>query len=178
MRTAWDATFLVFLAVLLVEAAARIGAGVISLCSQRRFLSLERFGLGLLLGWGSVGMAFLGLALTGLFFPAVLLVCFLALLAGSRVMWSQRVLLVEVPEVVPIRPNSSSIHQAWLLTVAEYERAQVRLENMGFDITDSRAARFGTIGELDGSAAPRPLPSGNRTSQRHSPNVWNYTKGQ
>ena len=51
----------------------------------------------------------------------------------------QRVLLVEVPEVVPIRPNSSSIHQAWLLTVPEYERAQKRLQKMGFDITDSRS---------------------------------------
>lgn len=58
----------------------------------------------------------------------------------------QRVLLVEVPEVVPIRPNSSSIHQAWLLTVAEYERAQKRLEKMGFDITDSRA-QFRAMGQ-------------------------------
>lgn len=58
----------------------------------------------------------------------------------------QRVLLVEVPEVVAIRPNSSSIHHAWLMTIDEYRRAQKRLEKMGFDITDSRA-QFRAMGE-------------------------------
>ena len=50
----------------------------------------------------------------------------------------QRVLLVKMPEVVPFRPNSSSIHHAWLLTPQQYERAQARLQAMGLDITDSR----------------------------------------
>ena len=58
----------------------------------------------------------------------------------------QRVLLVEVPEVIPFRPNSSSIHHAWLLTADAYKRAQTRLDKMGFDITDSRA-QFRAVGE-------------------------------
>lgn len=58
----------------------------------------------------------------------------------------QRVLLVEVEKVVPFRPNSGSIHHAWLLTPEEYKRAQQRLAKMGFDITDSRA-QFRAVGE-------------------------------
>lgn len=50
----------------------------------------------------------------------------------------QRILLVKVPEVVPFRPNSSSIHHAWLLTPEQYDRAESRLQAMGIDITDSR----------------------------------------
>ncbi len=50
----------------------------------------------------------------------------------------QRILLVQVPEVVPFRPNSSSIHHAWLLTTEQFDRAEARLQAMGFDITDSR----------------------------------------
>lgn len=58
----------------------------------------------------------------------------------------QRVLLVEAPEVVAIRPNSSSIHHAWLLTIDEFERARGRLAKAGFDIADSRA-QFRARGE-------------------------------
>ncbi len=58
----------------------------------------------------------------------------------------QRVLLVEVPEVVPIRPNSSTIHHAWLLTIEELERTRARMEKMGYDVTDSRA-QFRAMGE-------------------------------
>jgi Rieske Fe-S protein len=50
----------------------------------------------------------------------------------------QRVLLVKVDQVTPFRPNSSSIHHAWLLTPEQFERAEKRLATMGFDITDSR----------------------------------------
>ena len=53
---------LLVLAAVLAAGAARVGAGLIPLCSARRIPALERFGLGLLLGWGSVGCAFLGLA--------------------------------------------------------------------------------------------------------------------
>jgi catechol 2,3-dioxygenase-like lactoylglutathione lyase family enzyme len=58
----------------------------------------------------------------------------------------QRVLLVEAPEVVAIRPNSSSIHHAWLLTIDEFARAKERLAKAGFDISDSRA-QFRATGE-------------------------------
>ena len=58
----------------------------------------------------------------------------------------QRILLVEVPEVTPIRPNSSSIHHAWLMTIDELNRCRERVENMGFDTTDSRA-QFRAMGE-------------------------------
>ena len=58
----------------------------------------------------------------------------------------QRILLVEVPEVTPIRPNSSTIHHAWLMTIDELNRCRERVENMGFDTTDSRA-QFRAMGE-------------------------------
>ncbi|MDX1483248.1 MAG: VOC family protein [Alphaproteobacteria bacterium] len=58
----------------------------------------------------------------------------------------QRVLLVEVPEVVAIRPNSSTIHHAWLLTIEEFERTRARMEKMGYDVDDSRA-QFRATGE-------------------------------
>ena len=58
----------------------------------------------------------------------------------------QRVLLVEVPEVVAIRPNSSTIHHAWLLTIEEFERTVERMEKAGIDVTDSRA-QFRAMGE-------------------------------
>lgn len=58
----------------------------------------------------------------------------------------QRILLVEVPEVQPFRPNSSSIHHAWYLTPEQFDRAEQRLAAMGFDITDSRKD-FRAMGE-------------------------------
>ena len=60
----------------------------------------------------------------------------------------QRILLIQVPkeDVVPFRPNSNSIHHAWYLTPEQYERAQKRLSEMGFDITDSRMD-FRALGE-------------------------------
>jgi catechol 2,3-dioxygenase-like lactoylglutathione lyase family enzyme len=58
----------------------------------------------------------------------------------------QRVLLVEVPEVVAIRPNSSTIHHAWLLTIEELERTRERMEKAGYDVSDSRA-QFRAMGE-------------------------------
>lgn len=58
----------------------------------------------------------------------------------------QRILLVKVPKVVPFRPNSSSIHHAWLLNPDQFDRAKARLETMGFDIGDSRQ-EFRAMGE-------------------------------
>jgi Rieske Fe-S protein len=58
----------------------------------------------------------------------------------------QRIVLVEVPTVEAIRPNSNTIHHAWLLTAEQFTRAQERLKGMGFDITDSRK-QFRALGE-------------------------------
>ena len=58
----------------------------------------------------------------------------------------QMVLLVKVPEVRPFRPNSNSIHHAWLLTVEQYRRAQERLKAFGYNIEDSRE-EFRAMGE-------------------------------
>lgn len=58
----------------------------------------------------------------------------------------QRILLVKVAEVVPFRPNSNTIHHAWLLTPEQFDRAQERLQKMGFDISDSRQ-EFRALGE-------------------------------
>jgi catechol 2,3-dioxygenase-like lactoylglutathione lyase family enzyme len=58
----------------------------------------------------------------------------------------QMVLLVQVPKVEPFRPNSNSIHHAWLLTVEQYRRAQERLKSLGYNIEDSRE-EFRALGE-------------------------------
>lgn len=58
----------------------------------------------------------------------------------------QRILLVQVPEVEPFRPNSNTIHHAWLLTIEQFERTKQRMESMGYDISDSRA-QFRAMGE-------------------------------
>jgi Rieske Fe-S protein len=58
----------------------------------------------------------------------------------------QRILLIQVPEVEPFRPNSNSIHHAWYLTPEQFDRAQKRLSAMGFDIADSRKD-FRALGE-------------------------------
>lgn len=58
----------------------------------------------------------------------------------------QMVLLIQVAEVVPFRPNSNSIHHAWLLTVEQYRRAQERLKTFGYNIEDSRE-EFRAMGE-------------------------------
>ena len=59
----------------------------------------------------------------------------------------QFVVLVQVPKVEPFRPNSGSIHHAWLLTVEQYKRAQQRLKAIGLSIQDSREA-FRALGEF------------------------------
>jgi len=58
----------------------------------------------------------------------------------------QMVLLVQVAKVEPFRPNSNSIHHAWLLTVEQYQRAQARLKALGYNIEDSRE-EFRALGE-------------------------------
>lgn len=78
------------------EGVSRMGAGLLTLCLTRRMAGLERFGLGFLCGWSALGMAFLGLALVGLFFPAALAGCFLVLVAGSRATWSREALLASL----------------------------------------------------------------------------------
>src|SRR5690348_11810397 len=49
----------------------------------------------------------------------------------------QLIVLTQVDEPVPIRPNSSSIHHAFLLTMEEYRQAQERFKAAGYDIEDS-----------------------------------------
>jgi catechol 2,3-dioxygenase-like lactoylglutathione lyase family enzyme len=58
----------------------------------------------------------------------------------------QMVLLIQVPDVEPFRPNSNSIHHAWLLTVEQYRRAQERMKAFGYSIEDSRE-EFRAMGE-------------------------------
>lgn len=85
---------------LLSEAAARTGAGLLPFIRPRSAkgsatgAGLERFGLGLLLGWAALGFIYFGLALASLFTPLVLASCALALLCGSRAMWERRLMLV------------------------------------------------------------------------------------
>lgn len=58
----------------------------------------------------------------------------------------QMLVLVQVSQVDPFRPNSNSIHHAWLLTVEQYKRAQERLKRLGYNIEDSRE-EFRALGE-------------------------------
>lgn len=58
----------------------------------------------------------------------------------------QMVLLVQVAQVEPFRPNSNSIHHAWLLTIEQYKRAQGRMKAFGYSIEDSRE-EFRAMGE-------------------------------
>ncbi|HEY7060986.1 MAG TPA: VOC family protein [Chloroflexota bacterium] len=52
----------------------------------------------------------------------------------------QLLVLLQVDEPVPIRPNTSSIHHAFLLTIDQYRAAQERFAAAGYDIGDNRAA--------------------------------------
>jgi len=55
-----------------------------------------------------------------------------------RLNTGQLLVLTEVENPVAIRPNSSSIHHAFLLTVDQYRQAQERFKTAGYDIEDSR----------------------------------------
>ncbi len=79
---------------LLAEAAVRGGAGALPLFARRR-AGLERTSLAFFLGFGFTGMAFFALALTRLFYPVVLAVCFLLPVLASRTVSSPRVHLLE-----------------------------------------------------------------------------------
>lgn len=55
-----------------------------------------------------------------------------------RMNTGQLLVLIQVDEPEPIRPNSSSIHHALLLTMEEYREALARFQAAGYDISDSR----------------------------------------
>ena len=57
------------------------------------------------------------------------------------------ILLVEVEKVVPIRPNSMTIHHAFYLTPVQYARVADRRRAAGFEVGDTRTA-FRAKGEL------------------------------
>ena len=52
----------------------------------------------------------------------------------------QLIVLIQHDNPVPIRPNTSSIHHAFLMTMDEYEAAQARFKAAGYDISDTREA--------------------------------------
>ncbi len=55
-----------------------------------------------------------------------------------RLNTGQLIVLTQVEEPVPIRPNTSSIHHALLLTIDQYSQAQERFKAHGYDIGDTR----------------------------------------
>ncbi len=55
-----------------------------------------------------------------------------------RLNTGQMVVLIQVEEPVPIRPNTSSIHHALLLTMDQYCAAQERFTAHGYEIGDTR----------------------------------------
>jgi len=72
------------LAGLLWEAVARMGWSVAILVQRQKSDPLMRLGVGLLLGWPVLGLCYLGLALTGLMFPALVVASAVALVGASR----------------------------------------------------------------------------------------------
>ncbi len=85
------------LSVLLAELSARAGAAPLGLAARGRGAGAPRpeirLGLRVLLGASTLGMAYLGLAATGIFFPRILVAAPLILAAGSRAGWSRSLLL-------------------------------------------------------------------------------------
>jgi len=63
-----------------------------------------------------------------------------------RMNTGQLLVLVEVENPVPRRPNSASIHHAFWLTMDQFREAQTRYTAAGYDISDERAA-FRSKGE-------------------------------
>jgi catechol 2,3-dioxygenase-like lactoylglutathione lyase family enzyme len=57
------------------------------------------------------------------------------------------ILLVQVEKVVPIRPNSMTIHHAFYLTPEQYTRVKERRRAAGFEVGDTRT-QFRAKGEL------------------------------
>lgn len=78
----------------LAEAFARIGMSPAALLLARPRGPLAATGLGYLLGFATLGTAYLGLGLTGLFFPFLVVATPVALIAASRAGWKPGLLLV------------------------------------------------------------------------------------
>lgn len=60
--------------------------------------------------------------------------------AVLRLNTGQLLVLVQVPQPVPIRPNTAAIHHAFLLTMEQFRAAQARFAAAGYAISDTRAA--------------------------------------
>jgi catechol 2,3-dioxygenase-like lactoylglutathione lyase family enzyme len=58
--------------------------------------------------------------------------------ALMRMNTGQLIVLIEVEAPEPRRPNSSSIHHAFLVTMEEYRVAQERFQAAGYDVADTR----------------------------------------
>ena len=83
------------ISLVLWELVARIGAGLLPAFGIKRPGALGRFGFGILLGWQAIGIAYLGLALAGLFHPLVLVAVAGGLALLSRAMREPRILARE-----------------------------------------------------------------------------------
>ncbi len=60
--------------------------------------------------------------------------------AVLRLNTGQLLVLIQTDQPVPIRPNTSSIHHAFLLSLEQYRAAQERFAAHGYDVGDTRAA--------------------------------------
>lgn len=106
MAFAASLAWLLAATLVLAEAAARIGAGLLPWLGRPERGPLERCGFGVLLGWSAVGIAYLGLGLTGLFAPVPLVLAAAALLAGSRAARSGRPLVLDaIREAAALGPG-------------------------------------------------------------------------
>lgn len=79
----------------MAELSARLGAGFIRREARDGPGSLSMFGVGYLLGWGLLGLAYLGLSLTGLFYRPIIILLPLLLLAFSPAARMRRFLAVD-----------------------------------------------------------------------------------
>lgn len=101
------------LAFLLAEMGARIGGALLDLFAVRAGRgALGRFGLGLLLGFGTLGLFYLGMACSGLFYHSTLIVSAIGMLFAARpVRFGPSLLLEAICEWMRLGPP------AWAVTV-------------------------------------------------------------
>ena len=81
--------------ILLSEMSVRLGAGFVKRDGRDGSGSLVVFGIGLLFGWGLLGLAYLGLALTGLFYRPLIIILPLFLVALSPAAREKRIFLAD-----------------------------------------------------------------------------------
>lgn len=83
------------IAVILWEVASQVGQGIARFASAKKADSLDTFGYGLLLGWPVLGIVYLGLSLTGVLYPSLIVISGLVLAFFKPETLRPRLLIVD-----------------------------------------------------------------------------------